>query len=70
MCEGVDGHMQLASMAMNILDGSLQFVAIKIQTGKVAGIGVIFEADKHGIGAVVDGRLECRQAAGRADEFG
>ena len=55
MGKGVDGNMQFATMLVNIVDATRQLLIIKIQSSKMAGIGVILEADIDGIGSMIDG---------------
>lgn len=40
------------------MTASWQFLFGEIKAGKVAGVGVIFQPDIDGIGAVFDGRLK------------
>lgn len=61
MSEGIDGDMQLTTVLMHKADGFLQFLFGEIKAGKVAGVGVIFQPDIDGIGAVFDGRLKRRK---------
>ncbi|MGY2999604.1 hypothetical protein ACVW2A_002134 [Ewingella americana] len=42
MGEGIDGNMQLATVAMHVIRRLLQFLLSKVQTGKMAGIGIVF----------------------------
>jgi hypothetical protein len=42
---------------------------VKIEPGEIAGVGGIPKAQVNAVRAVVNGRLECRQAAGRANQF-
>ena len=42
---------------------------VKIETGKVAGIGGVAQTEVDTAGAVVHGGFQRRQAAGRADQF-
>jgi hypothetical protein len=47
----------------------LNFIPVKIQTGKIARIGSITKTEIYRIGAVIYGRLECRQTARRANQI-
>jgi hypothetical protein len=69
MGEGVDGDMQLTTVLMHKADGFLQFLFGEIKAGKVAGVGVIFQPDIDGIGAVFDGRLKRRKVTGWAEQL-
>ncbi len=35
----------------------------------MTGVGVIFQADIDSVGAVFDGRLQCRKVSGRAEQL-
>ena len=67
MGEGVDGDMQFPAMLMDIIHRLLQFAVGKVETGKVAGIGVILETEINGIGPVIHGGFQCRQTACRTE---
>jgi len=54
---------------VGIVDAVAHLHRIKVQTGKVARVGGVLEAEVDAVGAMVDGGLEGRQAAGGADEF-
>jgi hypothetical protein len=69
MSEGIDGDMQLTTVLMHKADGFLQFLFGEIKAGKVAGVGVIFQPDIDGIGAVFDGRLKRRKVTGWAEQL-
>ena len=69
MREGVNGNMQFATMLVHKADGFLQFLFGEIKAGKVAGVGVIFQPDIDGIGAVFDGRLKRRKVTGWAEQL-
>ena len=69
MSEGVNGNMQFATMLVHKADGFLQFLFGEIKAGKVAGVGVIFQPDIDGIGAVFDGRLKRRKVTGWAEQL-
>jgi hypothetical protein len=69
MREGINRDMQFTSVLMHKTDRFLQFLFCKIETGKVAGVGIIFQADIDGIGTVFDGRFECRKVSGRAEQL-
>ena len=56
-------------MVVSITDAFLQPGVVEVEAGEVACVGVVLEAGIDAIGTVVDGSLERRQAAGRADEF-
>jgi hypothetical protein len=43
---------------------------VEVEAGEIARVGVVLEAEIDGVGTVIDGCLERRQAAGRADEIG
>jgi hypothetical protein len=45
-------------------------LAVEIEAGEVARVGVVAVAEVDRVGAVVDCRLECRQAAGGTNQFG
>jgi hypothetical protein len=51
-------------------DAGLDGGFVEVQAGKVARVGGVAQAQVDAVGAVVDGGLERRQAAGRADQFG
>ena len=67
MGKSVDGNMQFATMLMHIIHRLLQFAVGKVETGKVAGIGVILETDVNRIGPVIHGCFQCRQTACRTE---
>ncbi|MOA13685.1 hypothetical protein D3C78_1337470 [compost metagenome] len=64
MGEGVDGDVQLAVVAMDVLDRFLQLFLGKVEAGKVARVGIIFQADIHGVGTVIYRSLQGRQVTG------
>lgn len=65
--EGIDGDVQLAAMLMHVVHRLFQLAVGEVETGKVAGIGVILEADINRIGPVIHGCFQCRQAACRTE---
>ncbi|MNS56989.1 hypothetical protein D3C72_898650 [compost metagenome] len=65
--EGVDGDVQLAAVPVHIVHRSFQLAVREVESGEVAGVGVILEADIDRIGPVIHGCLQCRQAACRAE---
>ena len=54
---------------MRVADALTGFGKIEIEAGEVARVGAVAKADVDRVGAVIDGGLQRRQAAGRADEF-
>ncbi|MNT81667.1 hypothetical protein D3C72_2212850 [compost metagenome] len=42
---------------------------VEIEAGEIARIGGVAKTQVDGIGAIVDGRFQGRQAAGGADQF-
>lgn len=70
LCKSVDGHQHLPAAAMGITDAFTDPALIKIQSGEVARIGRILEAEINGIGTVIDRGFKRRQAAGRTNEIG
>ncbi|MNH30672.1 hypothetical protein D3C79_909810 [compost metagenome] len=65
--EGVDGDVQLAAVLVYVIHRPFQLAVGEVETGKVAGIGVVLEADIDRIGPVIHGRFQCRQAACRTE---
>ena len=68
--EGVDRQQHLATFGMGVTDAVAHGLRIEIEAGEIACVGIVLEAEIHGVGAIVDGGLEGRQAAGRTDEVG
>jgi len=66
---GVEGHQDLAPLRLGIADALAQRGLVEVAAGEVARVGVVLEAEVDRVGALVDGGLEGRQAAGRADEL-
>ncbi len=64
MGEGVDGDMQLAAVAMHVIDRFLQLFLGEVEAGEVARVGIVFQADVNGVGAVIHRGLQGRQVAG------
>ena len=56
----IDGDMQFTAVTVNVIRGFLQFFFREIQTGEMACIGIIFQADIHRVGAIIDRRFQCR----------
>jgi len=50
----------------NALDHGL---LVEVEAGKITRVGVVLVADIDSVRAMIDGRLERRQTASRADEF-
>ena len=65
---GVDGDIQLPAFLANQLQPLVELLFIKVETGEMAGIGVVAKSDVDGIGALLDGGLERGQASCRADQ--
>ena len=55
---------------MGIVDPFDHGLAVEIQAGEITRVGVVFVAEIDRVRTVVDGRLQCRKAAGGTDEFG
>ena len=68
--EGVDRHQHFAALGVGVTNAFNHGLLIEIQTGEVTGVGVVLETEVNRVGAVIDSRLERRQAAGWADEIG
>ena len=68
--EGVDRHQHVLAARVRVLDALDHRLLVEVEAGEVACVGVVLVAEIDGVGPVVDRRLERRQAAGRADEFG
>ena len=67
---GVERQQHLAAACMGVLQASDNGGRIKVQPGKVAGIGGIAKAQVHAVGTVIDRRLQRRQAACGANQLG
>ena len=68
--KGVDRHQHMLAARMGVTDTLDHGFLIEIQAGEIARVGVVLVAEIDGIGAVIDRRLERRETAGGADEFG
>ena len=55
---------------MGVVDALDHGFVVEVQAGEIARVGVVLVAEIDGIGTVIDRRLEGRQAACGADEFG
>ncbi|MEZ5608280.1 MAG: hypothetical protein R3E52_14475 [Burkholderiaceae bacterium] len=55
---------------MGVGNAALYGGLVEVQAGKVARVGGVAQAQVDAVGAMVDGGLERRQAAGGADQFG
>jgi hypothetical protein len=53
---------------VSVRDAFLGTLAVEVEPGEVAGVGVVAKADVDRAGTVVDGGFQGRQAAGGADE--
>jgi hypothetical protein len=56
-------------LGLGITDAFDQRLLIEIQAGKIARVGVVFQAQINAVGAVVHGSLQRRQTAGRTNQF-
>ena len=66
---GVERHEHLAPALVGVGNAAGNGGFVKVQPGKVAGVGGIAQAQVHAVGTVVDGGLQGGQAAGGADQF-
>jgi hypothetical protein len=54
---------------MGVLDALGRRLGVEVQTGKVAGVGVVAEPDVDRIGALVHSGLQRGQITGGTDQF-
>jgi len=66
---GVEGDEHLGAGGVRVADAGADLVHAEIEAGEVARVGGVAKAEVHGIRAVIHGRLERRQTAGRTDQF-
>lgn len=69
MREGIDGDVQFTTMASYIVVRLLEPFLIKVETGEVAGIGIVFQSNVDGVGAVIHSRFEGGQITGGAQQL-
>ncbi len=67
MGKGINCHMNLLAVFMTVVDTFFKGSIIKIKTGKIARIGLIFKTYIDCIGAMIDGGFQGRQTTGRAE---
>ena len=65
----VQGQQYLLAARMGVGDAVAHLRRIEVESGEVARVGGVLEAEIDTVGTVVDGSLEGRQAAGGADEL-
>ncbi|VTR20965.1 Uncharacterised protein [Serratia fonticola] len=61
--------MQLAAMPVHIVSRFLQLLLGKVQPGKVARIGIVFQADVNGVCAIIYRGFQGRQVASGAKQL-
>ena len=66
---GVERQQHLAPLRVGVADAVPQRRVVEIQAAEIARVGLVAEAGIDAVGTVVHGGLECRQTAGRANEF-
>ena len=70
LSKGIDRQQHFAALGMGIANAFGHGLLIEVQAGKITCIGIVLEAEVNSIGAVINGCLECRQAASRANKVG
>ena len=68
--KGVDRHQHMLAARVSVADALDHCLLIEVEAGEIACVGVVFVAEINRIGTVINRRLERRQAASRANEFG
>jgi hypothetical protein len=66
---GVDRGQHLAPALVGVADAFGDRLLVEVEPGEVARVGVVAKAEIDVVGAVVDRRLERRQAARRTHEL-
>jgi hypothetical protein len=54
---------------VGVADAFGEALVVEVEPGEVARVGIVAKAEINVVGAVIDGRLERRQAAGRTNEL-
>jgi hypothetical protein len=67
--KGVQRHQHPDALGVGIADAFGQALGVEVQAREVAGVGVVLEPQVDAVRAVVDGRLERRQAARGAEKL-
>ena len=67
--EGIEGDEGLHALLAGIADRFAQFRATEVQSGEIAGIGLVAETAIDGIGAGIDGLAERGRGARRTNQF-
>ena len=58
----------LAAVPVGVIDAFGKGSWIEVETGEVAGVGVVLEAHVDAIRSMIDGGFQRRQVPGRADQ--
>ena len=66
---GVEREQDLAFARVGVGDALAHLRRVEVEAAEVARVGGVLEAEVDAVGAVIDGGLERRKAAGGADEF-
>ena len=54
---------------MGVFNAFGSTLVVEVQAGKLTSVGAVFKTEIHGVGAVINGGFQGREAAGRAHKF-
>ena len=66
---GVERHEDLDALRARVAQALGEALGIEIEAAEIARVGVVLEAEINRVGAVINCRFECGQAACRTDQF-
>src|SRR6056297_796331 len=66
---GIDGTENSRAPEVGVFNAFSCAFIIEVQSGKLTGVGAVFKTEIHGVGAVINGGFQGREAAGRAHKF-